>query len=72
MMARLKPYNCEPEYPWLTFSQKLCFILIVQSAPINVTAKTKMGHIKTIILTWLQVAQQFDVNGTPTSNNYKA
>lgn len=52
-----KPYNCEPGDPWLKFSQhtsKMFFILIVRSPPINVIAKTETGHIKTIILMWLQ------------------
>lgn len=58
MLPRIKkPYNCEPGDPWLKFSQhtsKMFFILIVQSPPINVIAKTETGHIKTIILMWLQ------------------
>lgn len=52
--------------------QKMFFILIVRSPPINVIAKTKTGHIKTIILIWLQATQHFNVNGTRILNHYEA
>lgn len=50
----------------------MLFILIVQSPPINVIAKSKTEHIKTIILMWLQATQHFNVNGARTLNHYKA
>lgn len=54
-------------------SPKMFFILIVRSPPINVIAKgKKTGHIKTIILIWLQATQHFNVNGIRISNHYKA
>lgn len=46
------------------------FILIVKSPPINVIAKEKKrGHIKTIILIWLQATQHFNVNGVRISKS---
>lgn len=69
--------NCKPRcrlYAKITPPPKKSFqVLDIPSPSINVIANgRKTGHMKTIILIWLQVTRRSALNGSGISNHYEA